>query len=135
MKFSPSSIAHSLLVPTFALVTVGGFNAAGVEVKSLPENVTFTEHVAPILFQNCARCHRPGEAAPFALLNFQDAKKRGKQIAEVTRKRFMPPWHVETGHVEIANERRLTEEQIELIGAWHQQGMNEGDPAKLPALP
>jgi len=104
-------------------------------IKPLPEKVTFTEHVAPILFQNCARCHRPGEAAPFALLNFQDAKKRGKQIAEVTRKRFMPPWHVETGHVEIANERRLTEEQIELIGAWHQQGMNEGDPAKLPALP
>jgi hypothetical protein len=60
-------------------------------VKNLPEKVTFTEHVAPILFNNCTRCHRPGEAAPFALLNYQDAKKRGKQIAEVTQARFMPP--------------------------------------------
>ena len=37
--------------------------------------MTFTEHVAPILFNNCARCHRSGEVAPFPLLNFQDAKK------------------------------------------------------------
>ena len=25
--------------------------------------VTFSEHVAPIIFANCTSCHRPGEAA------------------------------------------------------------------------
>ncbi len=126
---------RSLLAPAFALATWGGASAVATAANSLPASVTFTEHVAPILFQNCTRCHRPGEAAPFSLLNFQDAHKRGKQIAEVTAKRFMPPWHAEHGHVEFSNERRLTDDQIAVLSAWHQQGMKQGDPAKLPATP
>ena len=27
--------------------------------------VTFSKHVAPIVYANCAYCHRPGEVAPF----------------------------------------------------------------------
>lgn len=123
------------LAPAIAFATFGAMSAGAGSLQPLPANVTFTEHVAPILFQNCTRCHRPGEAAPFSLLNFQDARKRAKQIAEVTAKRFMPPWHADPGYVEFANERRLTDDQIALLGAWRQQGMKEGDPAKLPALP
>lgn len=119
----------------FALAVPGLSLAAAGNIKSLPENVTFSEHIAPIIFQNCARCHRPGEVAPFPLLSYQDVKKRAKQIVEVTESRFMPPWHADPGHVEFANERRLTEEQIALLGAWHRKGMKEGDPSKLPALP
>ena len=135
MKLTTPSFAHALLAATVVLATPGRFNALAGDVKSLPDNVTFTEHVAPILFNNCTRCHRPGEAAPFPLLNFQDAKKRGKQITEVTAKRFMPPWHAEHGYAEYSNERRLADEQIALLDAWHRQGMKEGDPAKLPATP
>ena len=32
-------------------------------------DVTYTRDVAPILYQNCAYCHRPGEVAPFSLLS------------------------------------------------------------------
>ena len=32
------------------------------------KEITFTQHVAPIIFQNCTSCHRPGEAGPFALM-------------------------------------------------------------------
>jgi len=125
---------HPLFTTTLA-VALGAFTAVGGNVPKIPDNVTFTEHVAPILFQNCARCHRPGEVAPFSLLNFQDARKRARQIAEVTQSRFMPPWHAGHGYVEFSNERRLTDEQIALLGAWLQQGLKEGDAAKLPALP
>ena len=118
-----------LLATALALLLGAG------HVQALPDNVSFTEHVAPILFQNCARCHRPGEAAPFSLLTFQDAKKRGKQIIEVTQQRVMPPWHADHGYVEFSNERRLSDEQIALLGAWHRQGMKEGAAAKLPPLP
>jgi hypothetical protein len=38
--------------------------------------VTFNKDVAPILFTNCVSCHRPGEAAPFSLLTYEDAKRR-----------------------------------------------------------
>ncbi|MEC8895655.1 MAG: hypothetical protein VX675_04970, partial [Planctomycetota bacterium] len=40
--------------------------------KALPEKVTFTEHIAPIIFNNCSSCHRAGEVAPFDLLNYRD---------------------------------------------------------------
>ena len=66
-----------------------------VASEPLPESVTFAEHIAPILFAKCAVCHRPGEIAPFSLLTYADAKKRAKQIAEITTERTMPPWHAD----------------------------------------
>src|ERR1700746_183167 len=56
------------------------------------QQVTFNRDIAPILFRSCAPCHRPGEAAPFSLLSFADAKTHAHQIAAVTEKRIMPPW-------------------------------------------
>src|SRR5437870_3524502 len=57
-----------------------------------PAKSTFNKDIAPIVFQHCSGCHRPGESAPFSLLTYQDAKKRARQIAEVTGKHYMPPW-------------------------------------------
>jgi len=54
--------------------------------------LTFDKDIAPIIFDRCAYCHRPGQAAPFTLLSFADVKKHAKQIAEVTAKGDMPPW-------------------------------------------
>src|SRR5262245_35975932 len=79
---------------------------------------TFNTDIAPILYQNCAICHRPGEVAPFSLLTYPDAAKRAKLISTVTAKRYMPPWKAEHGYGEFANERRLTDAQIDLIKAW-----------------
>jgi len=98
-------------------------------------SVNFAEQVAPIIFNNCTTCHRPGEAAPFALMNYADVKKRGKLIAAVTASRQMPPWKADQGDVAFKHERRLTDAQIETIKQWVAAGMPEGDPAKLPPMP
>src|SRR5437868_3941850 len=52
--------------------------------------LTYTKDIAPILYANCAGCHRPGEIAPFPLLSYTDAKKRAGQLAAVTQSRYMP---------------------------------------------
>ena len=39
-------------------------------------SVTYTKHIAPILWKNCAGCHRAGEVGPFPLLSYEDASKR-----------------------------------------------------------
>ena len=109
--------------------------AANASSDTAKGPVTFTEHVAPILFNHCASCHRPGEAAPFSLLSYQDAKKRGKQLAEETARRFMPPWHADPGHTPFADERRLTDAQIATLAKWVEGGMPEGDVKKLPTAP
>jgi mono/diheme cytochrome c family protein len=108
------------------------FAAADV---SAADPVTYAETIAPILFENCVTCHRPGETAPFSLTTFEDAKKRGALIATVTKSRYMPPWHAAHGYGEFVGERRLTDEQIAVIGEWVKQGMPEGDRSKTPKLP
>jgi hypothetical protein len=106
-------------------------SAAGIPARP----ITFNEQIAPIVFNQCAGCHHAGEAAPFSLTAYQDVKKRGALIAAVTKSHYMPPWHAAPGFGEFAGERRLTGEQIALIGDWVKSGMPQGDPAKLPALP
>jgi hypothetical protein len=100
-----------------------------------PQEVTFSETIAPIVYQNCVTCHRPGEAAPFSLISYEDVKKRGALIAVVTKSRYMPPWHAAHGYGEFRNERGLSEAEIAAIADWVKSGMPEGDPARMPKLP
>ncbi|HVG72345.1 MAG TPA: hypothetical protein VM819_15630 [Vicinamibacterales bacterium] len=97
--------------------------------------VTFTETIAPIVYDNCVSCHRPGEAAPFSLISYDDVRNRGQLIAAVTERRYMPPWQATHGYGEFADERRLTDAQIQAIAAWVKSGMPEGDRSKMPAMP
>src|ERR1700684_2133978 len=98
--------------------------------------VTFNEQIAPIVYSNCAGCHRAGESATLPLTSYTDVAKRGAHIAAVAQKRYMPPWHAApTAAVVYRDERRLTDGQIALLQTWVKAGMPEGDPAKAPALP
>jgi len=105
------------------------------ESAATNRRVTFNRDVAPIFFHNCATCHRPGEAAPFPLLTYKDAKSHARQIAVVTRSRFMPPWLPESGEFKFEDELRLTDKQIEVIEKWAEQGAAEGEASDLPAKP
>jgi mono/diheme cytochrome c family protein len=96
---------------------------------------TFTRDIAPIVFDHCANCHRPGEVAPFALTSYKEVKKHARQIADLTSDRVMPPWKPEHGYGDFIGERRLNDDQIKLIGEWVKAGAPEGDPAALPPLP
>jgi tetratricopeptide (TPR) repeat protein/mono/diheme cytochrome c family protein len=120
-------------------VALGGLTSAKqptpTEHADPAESVTFNRDVAPILYGSCARCHRPGEAGPFSLLTYADAKSHARQIAEVTKRRFMPPWLPEPGELKFADELRLSDSEIARIQAWVEQGTVEGNPSDLPAMP
>lgn len=97
--------------------------------------LTFNQHVAPIIFRECSSCHRPGQAAPFSLITYEDVRKHSKQIAEVTASRFMPPWLPEPGYGDFVQARRLTPGELEILQQWVKQGTPQGKPADLPATP
>ena len=97
--------------------------------------LTFARDIAPIVFQRCAYCHRPGQSAPFTLLSYSDVKKRAEQIADVTARRYMPPWLPEPGHGDFADERRLAEDELGRIQQWIAEGAVEGNLADLPPVP
>ena len=96
---------------------------------------TFTEDVAPIIYNNCTECHRDGQAAPFMLKNYNDVKKRARLITKVTQDRYMPPWHPVEGHGKFVDERRLTDDELATLKNWHDSGMAEGPADKLPEPP
>ena len=97
--------------------------------------VTFNKDVAPIVFQHCSICHRPGQSGPFPLLSYADVKKRAKQIVEVTSSHYMPPWLPEGVKDEFIGDRRLSAEQIQLFRAWFEAGAPEGRAEELPPKP
>jgi hypothetical protein len=96
---------------------------------------TFNKTIAPIIFQHCAPCHRPGQAGPFNLLGYADVKKHAADIVSATQKRYMPPWLPEPGCGDFLDERRLAADKIELIKKWFAAGAAEGAPSDLPPLP
>ncbi len=120
MQFTPTFLTALLLAAQSAL-------ASGP--------VTFNRQIAPIIYRNCSACHRPGEAAPFPLLSYQDVVKKGRTIAKVTAAHAMPPWKAEPASYAYRDERRLTEEQIALIQAWVKEGMAEGNAAEKTEPP
>jgi hypothetical protein len=96
---------------------------------------TFTHDIAPIVFRSCAPCHHAGGAGPFSLLTYEDVKKHARQIGDVTRTRFMPPWLPEAGYGDFEDERRLSASEIRTIQNWVAHNAPEGTAAELPTPP
>ena len=101
----------------------------------IPANVTFTEHVAPILYNNCTICHRPGGTAHFALVTYEDARKYAGASAFVVKEKMMPPWPADPHYTEFIGQRVLTGREIKIFDKWATQGAPEGLKDKMPPLP
>jgi mono/diheme cytochrome c family protein len=98
---------------------------------------TFSKDVAPILFKNCANCHRTGAvAASVPLLSYETAKSRAAAIKEKILTREMPPWPADPeGSVKFRNDARLSRQDIDTLVAWVNSGAAKGNDADLPPMP
>ena len=95
--------------------------------------VTFSKDVLPILQKHCQVCHRPGEAAPMALLDYQNTRPWAKSIKAAVLNRKMPPWSADPRYGHFRNDRRLPDADIQTLAAWVDGGALEGNPADQPA--
>ncbi len=116
-------------------LTADGIQANAVQVAFSPSAgpaITFSNQIARLFQGRCQTCHRPGEVAPFSLLDYESSKPWAHAIKQATQSRFMPPWKPVPGYGEFVGERRLSEPEMELIAKWVDAGAPEGDPADLP---
>jgi hypothetical protein len=97
--------------------------------------VTFTRDVAPILYKHCAECHRPTMFAPMSLMTYEDSRPYARSIRQKVAARQMPPWGADPAFGTFKNDPRLTEQEIETIVAWADNGAPKGDDNDLPARP
>jgi hypothetical protein len=98
-------------------------------------SVNYAHDVAPILFANCVTCHRTGEAAPFALETYQQAKTWAGQIKDYTARRQMPPSKAVKGYGDFCDQRVLDDTQIATLAKWANSGAPTGNLKTVPALP
>lgn len=101
----------------------------------IPDQPTFAEHIAPLIYGECVVCHRPGQVAPFELLTYEDAKSRGRQLVEVTQSRYMPPFLPDATKTAFQNERHLSDRQLELLKRWVELDCPQGDLSTKPPVP
>ncbi len=97
--------------------------------------VNFSEHIAPIIYENCTSCHREGEVGPIPLTNYQEVASWGPMIQYVTEIKYMPPFSPDVSYSHFLFERSLTDEQIQMIADWVDAGTPQGDPDLEPPLP
>ncbi len=96
---------------------------------------TFSTDVAPILYKNCATCHRPGEIAPMPLLTYEQTRPWAKSIKEKVALGQMPPWHATQARGIFSNDRRLTDAERDTLIRWASNGAPQGDSKDLPSVP
>ena len=98
-------------------------------------SVTFCKDVAPILFQHCLECHRPGEIGPFDVSNYEETRGWAEMMVETIEQGRMPPWHADPNYESIKNARLVSKEIAKPIRAWIEAGTPYGDAAQLPKVP
>src|SRR5215469_11329030 len=95
---------------------------------------TYHKDVVRILQERCQDCHRPNQVAPFSLLTYEQARKRGSDLAHVTGERIMPPWPASSSFGgPFRDARVLTDDEIATLQSWVEAGCPEGDPKEAPA--
>jgi mono/diheme cytochrome c family protein len=128
-------------MPVKALVTAAILAvAAAPALAQTPAKapVTFAKDIAPILQRSCQQCHRPDSVAPMSLLTYEEVRPYARAIKQRTALRskpgVMPPWYIEknVGIQKYRDDISLSDEEIEKIAAWADNGAPRGNPADMP---
>lgn len=118
---------HACLLPVVWLTSVAS--------PMWGREVTFTQDVAPILYQHCASCHHPDDIAPMSLLTYQQVKPWASAIREAVLMKTMPPWKADPHYGKWSNDSSLSAQEINTVKEWVDGGKKEGDPNLLPQQP
>ncbi|XZE17914.1 redoxin family protein [Pirellulaceae bacterium SH449] len=117
---------------------IGRGRRSGGEGIAEGELVTYSKQVSRILQQRCVSCHREDEIGPMDLSNYEDASAWADMILEVVNEGRMPPWHASPEYGHFANDRRMTQDEIDTLNQWVSQGLARGvaseDPEPLPVV-
>jgi hypothetical protein len=131
----PRRIFLVFIATVFLVVSLGADRQNPSPQETPAREVTYSRDVAPILNNNCVKCHRPNDIAPMSLMTYRDATRSARQIREAVVQRKMPPWHADPNAGDFSNDPRLSDADIATIDTWVRTGAKEGDLKDLPPSP
>ncbi|HEX8327768.1 MAG TPA: T9SS type A sorting domain-containing protein [Hymenobacter sp.] len=123
------------LFSLFLLFLLPFFAVHRAQAQTPGPALTFSEHIAPLVYQHCTPCHRAGEVGPFPLTTYQEVASKAQTIKFVTGSRYMPPWKPDPSYRHYLDENTLSTTLIQQIKDWVDGGMPQGNPAVAPAVP
>ena len=123
MKASVAGVSLAAVVVSAAVVRTA---------SPVPPAPTFEKDVLPILQKACQDCHRPGQMAPFSLMDYESARPWARSIKDKVVSRYMPPWHLDRTFGEYDPDPSLSDEEVQTIARWVDTGAPKGDPNDAP---
>ena len=88
--------------------------------------ISYSDHVAPLLVQKCGGCHTEGGIGPWSMQNYEIVKSFAPMMRQVLREHRMPPWHADPHVGEWKNDRSLKPEERQLLIRWVEAGAPRG---------
>ncbi|MEX0618172.1 MAG: hypothetical protein WDZ76_11385 [Pseudohongiellaceae bacterium] len=125
-----------------ALTGLAALSLLGFQVQvqaqsnSAAEELTYNEHVATIINENCVVCHREGGIGPMQFTTYEQVRPWAPLIQLKVANREMPPYAYDQhiGIQELQGDWRLEQAEIDTIVAWVNQGSPQGDPDVVPPV-
>jgi hypothetical protein len=96
---------------------------------------TWSEDIAPIIYENCSHCHHEGTVAPFSLMSYEDFAENALTAYFNMEDGHMPPWPADPDYNHFVGETIVTDEQIADVLTWIENSMPYGDPELEPDPP
>lgn len=96
---------------------------------------TWSDNIACIVYTHCTGCHNPNGIAPSSYLEYQDVLPYRFGIKTAVNNKIMPPYPPDLNYQRYAHEKYLTQQEIDLINAWVDNGAPEGNTANKPTTP
>lgn len=109
--------------PFLGLLALGIFTAGAVNA---PE-VTYSEHIEPILKEKCVGCHYPGGPGPFSIRSYAEAKRHSPLIRYTGILHEMPPTDAISEMGSLVVYKPLDDDELQDIQYWILDGMPEGN--------
>ena len=136
-QWKGASLASLVALATVALTGPLAAQATFAAASSDDAEVTYAEDIAPLFNENCVACHREGSIGPMPLTTYDEVKQWAPLIKFRVQERIMPPWHIDPtiGIQAFKNDRSLSQDQIDMIATWVDNGAPQGDPSVKPPIP
>ena len=120
MPFTPRTAAPGCLITR-------------AEKKKSTKQATYSSDIARIVQDNCQQCHRAKQVGPFPLTSYEKVRGWSAMIYSVIEEGRMPPWNAHADFDGVfANQRKIPDEDKELLMGWIRDGMPHGNPEDDP---
>jgi mono/diheme cytochrome c family protein len=108
----------------------------GFSLQAQDQQITYNSHVAQIINENCVVCHREGGVGPMQFENYEQVRPWAPLISYKVERREMPPYAYDQhiGIQDLKGDWRLSQDDIETIVAWVEQGAPMGDEDIVPPV-